>query len=97
MLMKALSLRKFSRDKKHSHSIPIIFQCLLKFWHIWLAASEKLYLIQPIMNGQNLYWNSKANFHQDLQNFSEVKGVALIRELTSSSSPYNPIPTQILR
>lgn len=42
-----------------------------------LLASENLYLFSHWWI-KKIYWDSKANFHQDLQNFCEVKGVALI-------------------
>lgn len=45
ILMEVFSLCKFSRGKKHEWSILKNFQCLLKFWHIRLLASENLYLV----------------------------------------------------
>lgn len=45
ILMKMLSLCKFSRDQKQSWKILSIFWCLLKFWHVWILASENLYLL----------------------------------------------------
>lgn len=43
ILMKVLSLYKFSRGKKYEWSILKNFLYLLKFWHI--LASENLYLL----------------------------------------------------
>lgn len=98
ILMKVLSLCKFSRCKKHEWSILKSFQCLLKFWHIWLLACENLYLLQLLMNEENLL-RFKAKFSpRSLELWSQgcCSDLFKLRDLASTSSPYNPILTQML-
>lgn len=99
ILMKVLSLWKFFGDKKHERSILKIFQCLLKFWHIQLLASENLYLLQLLMNEENLL-RFKGKFSPTSAEllWSQMccSDLLKLRDLASSSSPYNPILTEIV-